>query len=79
MRIFYITFLPDMSYPDLRIIVLSPYCLLRPTTNRIYDMRMSDALAGHGAEVEIVYPYIYAGQHPACRDPEDVWHAVFRS
>ena len=59
MRIFYITFLPDMSYPDLRIIVLSPYCLLRPTTNRIYDMRMSDALAGHGAEVEIVYPYTY--------------------
>jgi glycosyltransferase involved in cell wall biosynthesis len=48
-----------MNYPDLRIYVLSPYCLLRPTTNRIYDMRMSDALAGHGADVEILYPYTY--------------------
>lgn len=48
-----------MSYTDLRIFVLSPYCLLRPTTNRIYDMRMSDALAGHQAAVEIIYPYTY--------------------
>jgi len=44
---------------EFRIFLFSPYCLLRPTTNRIYDMRLSDALAGQGAEVRVVYPYTY--------------------
>lgn len=39
--------------------VLSPYCLLRPTTNRIFDMRMCDSFAGNGADVVIIYPYTY--------------------
>ena len=43
----------------LRIIVFSPYCLLRPTTNRIFDMRLCDSFAGHGVPVTIVYPYAY--------------------
>ena len=42
-----------------RFYILSPFCLLRPTTNRIFDMRMCDALAGNGAEVEIIYPYVW--------------------
>ena len=42
-----------------RYFILSPFCLLRPTTNRIFDMRMCDGLAGNGADVEIVYPYVY--------------------
>ena len=44
---------------DLAIFVFSPYCLLRPTTNRIFDMRLCDALAGHKQQVSIVYPYTY--------------------
>ncbi len=43
----------------LDIIVFSPYCLLRPTTNRIFDMRLCDGLAGHQEKVTIVYPYTY--------------------
>lgn len=48
-----------MKTENYRIVVLSPYCLLRPTTNRIFDMRMCDGFAGHGQQVEIVYPYTY--------------------
>ncbi len=44
---------------DLNIFVFSPYCLLRPTTNRIFDMRLCDAFAGHNERVSIVYPYTY--------------------
>ncbi|HRH66899.1 MAG TPA: hypothetical protein PLU53_11420, partial [Bacteroidia bacterium] len=43
----------------LRIVVFSPYCLLRPTTNRIFDMRLCDSFAGHGVPVTIVYPFTY--------------------
>ncbi|MBK9543797.1 MAG: glycosyltransferase [Bacteroidetes bacterium] len=43
----------------LRIVVFSPYCLLRPTTNRIFDMRLCDSFAGHNVPVTIVYPYAY--------------------
>lgn len=42
-----------------RIYFFSPFCLLRNTTNRIFDMRMCDAFAGHGLKVTVVYPYVY--------------------
>lgn len=48
-----------MNEKPLSVYVFSPYCLLRPTTNRIFDMRMCDSLAVNGAKVEIVYPYTY--------------------
>lgn len=47
------------NHRDLEIIIFSPYCLLRPTTNRIFDMRLCDALAGHKQKVSIIYPYTY--------------------
>jgi glycosyltransferase involved in cell wall biosynthesis len=37
----------------------SPYCLLRPTTNRIYDMRLCDGFSGHGKSVTIIHPFTY--------------------
>jgi glycosyltransferase involved in cell wall biosynthesis len=43
----------------MRIVFFAPFCLLRPTTNRIFDVRMCDALAGQGADVELLHPYYY--------------------
>ncbi len=48
-----------MNNKPLSVYVFSPFCLLRPTTNRIFDMRMCDSMAANGAKVEIVYPYTY--------------------
>jgi glycosyltransferase involved in cell wall biosynthesis len=42
-----------------RVYLFSPYCLLRPTTNRIFDMRLCDGIAGHDVSVTAVYPYAY--------------------
>ena len=39
--------------------LFSPYCLLRPTTNRIFDVRLVDAFAGVALESEIIYPYTF--------------------
>ena len=50
---------PMTNQRPLRIVVFSPYCLLRPTTNRIFDMRLCDSFAGHNVPVTIVYPYAY--------------------
>lgn len=44
---------PDALY------FFSPYCLLRPTTNRIFDVRLADAFSGQGLYSEIIYPYTY--------------------
>ena len=41
----------------MKIYFLSPFCMLRPTTNRIFDVRLCDALAAKGAEVKLVYPF----------------------
>ncbi|MCX6291613.1 MAG: glycosyltransferase [Bacteroidetes bacterium] len=38
---------------------ISPFCLLRPTTNRIFDVRFCDLLAGTGADVTLIHPYYY--------------------
>jgi glycosyltransferase involved in cell wall biosynthesis len=43
----------------LDIYIFSPFCLLRPTTNRIFDMRLADGFAGHGERVTVVHPYVY--------------------
>ncbi len=48
-----------MHQRPFRIYLLSPYCLLRPTTNRIYDMRLCDGFAGHGNRVTAIYPFTY--------------------
>lgn len=48
-----------MSEQPLSVYVFSPFCLLRPTTNRIFDMRMCDSMASNGASVTIIYPYTY--------------------
>ncbi|REK07244.1 MAG: glycosyltransferase [Bacteroidetes bacterium] len=53
---------------NLKVIIYSPYCILRPTTNRIFDMRMSDALAGKGAEISLVYPYTYMKENIRKKD-----------
>lgn len=57
-----------MKTSTFRIYLYSPYCLLRPTTNRIYDMRLCDGLAGQGAEVTVVYPYAYMKDNIRGRD-----------
>ena len=48
-----------MSEEPLSVYVFSPFCLLRPTTNRIFDMRMCDSMATNNAKVIIVYPHTY--------------------
>lgn len=48
-----------MSDKPISVYVYSPFCLLRPTTNRIFDMRLCDSMAYNGAKVVIVYPYTY--------------------
>jgi len=49
----------------MRIVFFAPFCLLRPTTNRIFDVRMCDALAGHGANVELLHPYYWMKENIA--------------
>ncbi|MEO8085346.1 MAG: glycosyltransferase family 4 protein [Bacteroidota bacterium] len=44
---------------DVDIYLFSPFCLLRPTTNRIFDMRLCDAFAGEHVDVTIIYPFTY--------------------
>lgn len=56
------------SASTFRIVVFSPYCLLRPTTNRIFDMRLCDSFAGHGVDVTIVYPYTYLKENISKKD-----------
>jgi glycosyltransferase involved in cell wall biosynthesis len=51
-----------------RIFLFSPYCLLRPTTNRIYDMRLCDGFAGHGNRVTVVYPFTYMKENIRSRE-----------
>lgn len=69
-----------MHKQPFRIYVFSPYCLLRPTTNRIYDMRLCDGFSGHGNHVTIVYPYTYmkgnirSGEIPAAYDLQHTVH-----
>lgn len=41
----------------MKIFFLSPFCMLRPTTNRIFDVRLCDALASKGADVRLIYPF----------------------
>ncbi len=45
--------------PNLKIYFFSPFCLLRNTVNRIFDVRMCDAFAANVKEVTIVHPYTY--------------------
>ena len=49
----------NKSAKGLAVYVYSPFCLLRPTTNRIFDMRLCDSLAGNQTNVTIIYPYTY--------------------
>jgi glycosyltransferase involved in cell wall biosynthesis len=44
---------------SIRIYFLSPFCILRNSTNRIFDMRMCDAIREAGVPVTLVFPYIY--------------------
>ncbi len=48
-----------MIDPKLKIYFFSPFCIKRNTTNRIFDMRMCDAIVGHGVPVTVVYSYLY--------------------
>jgi glycosyltransferase involved in cell wall biosynthesis len=41
----------------MRIFFISPFCLLRPTTNRIFDVRFCDMMASAGADVTLIHPY----------------------
>ncbi len=43
----------------MRIFFISPFCLLRPTTNRIFDVRFCDMMAGAGVDVTIIHPYYF--------------------
>ncbi len=43
----------------MKIFFISPFCLLRPTTNRIFDVRFCDMMAGAAADVTIVHPYYF--------------------
>ncbi|CAN5574150.1 hypothetical protein BH11BAC1_BH11BAC1_23130 [soil metagenome] len=42
-----------------KIYFFSPFCILRTSTNRIFDMRMCDAFASSGSKVTLVFPYLY--------------------
>ena len=41
----------------MKIFFFAPFCLLRPTTNRIFDVRLCDALTGRNADVHLLYPF----------------------
>lgn len=41
----------------MKAVFFSPNCLLRPTTNRIFDVRVCDYLAGSENDVEIIAPH----------------------
>jgi glycosyltransferase involved in cell wall biosynthesis len=43
----------------MNIYFISPFCLLRPTTNRIFDVRFCDLIAGTGAKVTLIHPYYF--------------------
>jgi glycosyltransferase involved in cell wall biosynthesis len=43
----------------MRVYYISLYCLLRPSTNRIFDVRFCEGLAQNGIKVELIYPYLY--------------------
>ncbi len=53
----------------MRFYFISPFCLLRPTTNRIFDVRFCDLMAGTGAEVTLIYPYYFMKEN---MDEKDV-------
>ena len=57
----------------MRIVFFAPFCLLRPTTNRIFDVRMCDALAGQGADVELLHPYYHMKENIAEEDIRKVY------
>ncbi len=42
-----------------RIYFFAPFCILRNSTNRIFDMRVCDSLSGAGCEVILTFPYLY--------------------
>ncbi len=42
-----------------RIYFFTPFCLLRNTTNRIFDMRMAAAFAAAGCRLTMVFPYVH--------------------
>lgn len=48
-----------MSSESPALYLFSPYCLLRPTTNRIFDVRLADSFAGQGMHSEVIYPFVY--------------------
>ena len=51
-----------------KIYFFSPFCILRNSTNRIFDMRMNDALAGEGADVTLVFPYVYMKENLSLKE-----------
>jgi glycosyltransferase involved in cell wall biosynthesis len=41
----------------MKIFFISPFCLLRPTTNRIFDVRFCDMMSNAGTDVTLIHPY----------------------
>jgi glycosyltransferase involved in cell wall biosynthesis len=52
--------------PD--IYIFSPFCLLRPSTNRIFDMRLADSFAGHGCRVTVIFPYTWMKENISSKE-----------
>lgn len=48
-----------ITEPSERIYFFTPFCILRNSTNRIFDMRMCDAFAGAGTKTTMIFPYFY--------------------
>jgi glycosyltransferase involved in cell wall biosynthesis len=49
----------------MKLFFISPFCLLRPTTNRIFDVRFCDMMSGEGAQVTMIYPYYFMKENIA--------------
>ncbi len=47
---------------------ISPFCLLRPTTNRIFDVRFCEIIAATGSEVTLIHPYYFMKENIAEQD-----------
>ena len=63
---------PDVSDSKPTIYFFSPFCILRNSTNRIFDMRMCDAFATAGAKTTLVFPYLYLRENLK-------WENIFES
>ena len=69
---------PEVSDLKPKIYFFSPFCILRNSTNRIFDMRMCDAFAAAGAKTTLVFPYLYLKENLKWKNIFDSYGVIGR-